>query len=252
MWKISWASAQGVPYFHEGRNNQDVAGGWTDGRVVVGIINDGCHGVPNPRLQSEVGAQLSNNFLLRSAGKLLLEGTRPSLIPRLLFPTYINYLWWQVESQLYSDVDEKVDFVNRFLMCTTIGFLANELEVTYFWAGDGLTYLNNGVYRILNPESLNRPKYPAYHLYETYGATNEEIISLLPDGFEQEDFSVESVETVGVSSDGLSNLPHLMDELKAHSQSRMSLQLCLNRIASIRTETTDNVSVVFAHNAKEV
>ena len=245
MWKISGASAQGLAYFHEGRNNQDVAKCWTNGNVAVGIINDGCHGQFNPHLQSEVGAQLSNNFLIRMSMAMLLEGTKPSLIPQLLFPAYVDYLWWQVESQLYNDVDDKIDFVSRYLMCTTIGVLSDETEVTCFWAGDGLVYLNNGVYRILNPESLNRPKYPAYHVYESYGVVNEEIKSLLPNGFEQEDFSVDSVEVAGITSDGLSQLPQLMDELKAYSRTSTTLQMCLNRISVIRSETSDNVSVIF-------
>lgn len=250
MWKISSASAQGQVYFNEGRNNQDVAKCWTDGKVALGIINDGCHGLNNPRLQSEVGAQLSNNFLFRKAGEELLKGTKPSLIPSLLFPLYVDYLWWQVESQLYNDVDEKINFISRYLMCTTFGILADEFEVVNFWAGDGLMYLNNGVYRIINSGRLNRPKYPAYHLYEIYGAVNEELASLLPNGFEQEDFSADEVEAAGISSDGLSQLPHLMDELKAYSMSNFSLQMCLNRIAVIRSETSDNVSAVFLSKAE--
>ncbi len=251
MWKISSASAQGLAYFHEGRNNQDVANGLTDGRLAVGIINDGCHGQLNPRLQSEVGAQLSNNFLLRKASKMLLDGEMPSNIPGLLFLEYLDYLWWQVESQLFDSAEEKVDFITKYLMCTTIGFLANEFELTYFWAGDGLTYLNNGVYRILNPESQNRPRYPAYHLYKTYGVASEEIVSLLPTGFEQEDFSTSSVQIAGISSDGLVEFPNLMDELKAYSSSSFSLQMCLNRISVIRSETSDNVSVVFLNKMEE-
>ena len=250
MWSIASASAQGQVYFNEGRNNQDVAKSWTNGKVALGIINDGCHGPNNPRLQSEVGAQLSNNFLFRKAGEELVKGTKPSLIPRLLFPAYVDYLWWQVESQLYNNVDEKINFISQYLMCTTIALLANDSEVTCFWAGDGLIYLNDVVYRILNPESLNRPKYPAYHLCEMYGETNAEISSLLPNGFEQEDFSADSVVTAGISSDGFSTLPHLMDELKTHSQSSFSLQMCLNRIAVIRSETSDNVSTVFLNRVE--
>ncbi len=245
MWKITSASAQGLTYFHEGRNNQDVASVWTNSFVAAGIINDGCHGLLKLNLKSEVGAHLSNLFLIRRSRAMLLEGVKPSLIPSLLFPEYIDYLWWQVESQFLSDNDEKLDFISLYLMCTTIGILADESEIVYFWAGDGLSYLNDSVHKVLNPESLNRPRYPAYHLYESYGEVGAEIQSLLPNGFETEILSADSVRVAGVSSDGLSSYPHLMDELNAYSNSNFSLQMCLNRISTIRSDTKDNVSVIF-------
>jgi hypothetical protein len=256
MWKISSATAQGQVYFDEGRNNQDVATGLTNGSVALGVINDGCHGEKIRRdSKNEVGALLSNQFLIRECAKLLLSGTNLQSIPELIFPKYIDYLNWQVESQFFDDTHEVNYFIANYLMCTTFGLIANESEVCVFWAGDGVIYLNDRVHRevkspITGPDKKSTPKYPAYHLYERYDLFDEVVHSLLPDGFQIETFPAETVSTLGISSDGLIGYPNQLNDLKTYSQSNFSLQACLNRIAVIRSETSDNVSVVFLNKVE--
>lgn len=257
MWKTSYATSQGVVDFHKGRNNQDAVSVWSDGRMFFAVINDGCHG--NEHSRNEVGAQLSNRYLGKRGKELLMSGIKPRDFPAQMFPDYLEYLDLLISAQLLNSVDDLDDFIANYLKCTTVAMAADEDEVCVFWAGDGVVYLNNAVCRKMISEN-NRATYPAYNMYKRFGLVpqdteylhgDDEIRVKIPDRFMSEVFPAEVVQTIGIASDGLLDFPQLLDELKAHSNSRMGLQMCLNRISVIRSETTDNVSVMFAQRMEK-
>ncbi|KKS92325.1 MAG: hypothetical protein UW68_C0004G0019 [Candidatus Collierbacteria bacterium GW2011_GWB1_44_6] len=250
MWKIFSASAQGPIYYNEGRNNQDAVISYVDDEVAISFICDGCHGGIN----SEVAARMSAPFLVRTSKLLLKDGCSLKDLPGQLFEIYLGYLVSQVEVQQFRTVEEKIDFIGSFMFCTVIGAIAYKGEVLLLNCGDGSYYLNNKVY-VVRTSPNERPGYPSYNLYKTYGIIPPDATDVIdirdgkstkiPDGFEIIFLKESEVQLVGIASDGLNRLPKLYDELRAHATSQISLSLCLNRIAVVRGEILDNVTVSF-------
>lgn len=243
MWTNSTASAQGLAYAHEGRNNQDAASHWTDGKYSISFINDGCHAGSF----SEVGARLSNNFLIRKTRELIAQKKSLDDIAVLLFPMYIEYLELQVKSQLFCYPQEIADYISSYLYCTALGIIATPDQVMFLSCGDGSFYLNDNVYEtIVSPDQ--KATYPGYCLYTRFGFDpGDGIRALTPSGFKRTVFDASYVQSAAITSDGLNGRDDLVSELKQFSKTSISLQLCLNRIAVIRSETQDNVSISFLH-----
>ncbi len=253
MWKIFSATAQGWRDFNEGKNNQDAQSSFTDEDMSISFICDGCHGGKN----SEVGARLSAPYLVRRTKKLLSEGVNLEDLPRLLFESYLDYLVSMVETQYFDSLAEVRVFIDSYLLCTVIGLVRFKDEILLLNCGDGSFYLNESVFLVKTSPS-ERPTYPAYNLYKTYGFVSEdtqELVSAkdgkktkIPEGFEVLVLSTHGIKIIGIASDGLNPYPQLFDELRMHASSDISLTLCLNRIIVIRDETTDNVTVSFLIN----
>lgn len=247
MWIPVTASAQGLAYSHEGRNNQDAYASWTDGNVAIVFINDGCHASKF----SEVGARLSSGFLVRKTREMILQGTPLAKLGTRLFSDYLDFLEWQVESQFFDFPQEINEFIGSHLYCTALGIVATPKQVMFLSCGDGSFYLNDHICETIRSPQ-NKPTYPAYNLFPRFGIdVGDDLKELIPDSFRSTVYSSSEVQLAGMASDGLSDLPLLVEELKEHSQSSLSLQLCLNRIAVIRAETRDNVTISFVHK-KEV
>ena len=242
MWTLSCASAQGLNYFREGKNNQDAISSWSDGENAVIFINDGCHAGK----YSEVGALLSNHYLVRKASEMVLQKTPLPSLAGSLFKNYLDFLQWQVDCQFFDNSDTEIPgFIANYLMCTALGIIATPSEVMFLSVGDGSFYLNDKIFETIHSPD-NRPAYPAYNLYKRFGFNgSDEIDRITPTGFKTTLFPSGNISLVGMASDGLNDLPQLIEELHDHSKTSVSLQLNLNRIACIRAETIDNVSVCF-------
>jgi hypothetical protein len=249
MWKIYSSSAQGIRDFNEGRNNQDAVFGYVDEDVAISIICDGCHGGKN----SEVIARLSAPFLVRKASALLKNGFEIQDLPEQLFDCYLDYLIGLVEAQSFVELEEVKDFIYSDLMCTIIGVISYKGQILLFNCGDGSYYLNNAIF-LVRSSIKERPTYAAYNLLRFFGiipmdATeiidDEGVSTKIPFGFETVTLKESDVSLVGIASDGLNPFPALFDELRVHTKSQVSLNLCMNRIVIIREETIDNVTVSF-------
>ncbi len=243
MWIPVTASAQGLAYAHEGRNNQDAVASWSDGNTAIVFINDGCHGGKF----SEVGARLSSGFLVRKSQELLLRGLPLVDLSVQLFSSYLEYLEWQVETQFFTGSDEIQAFISDYLLCTALGIITTQKEVMTLSCGDGSFILNNNIIETIR-SPFNYPVYPAYNLITRFGLeSTESLEKLTPSLFKTTLFPASDVQSVGMTSDGLNDFPKLVEELRNNSQTSIRLQLCLNRISMIRAETTDNVSIAFVH-----
>ncbi len=249
MWKIYSSSAQGIRDFNEGRNNQDAVFSYVDEEMAVSIICDGCHGSKN----SEVIARLSAPFLVRKTKQLLKDGLLLEDLPAFLFDGYLEYLMGLVEAQSFLELVEVNDFIYSDLMCTVIGVISYKGKILLFNCGDGSYYLDNAVY-LVRTSKKERPTYVAYNLLRFYGiipmdateiVDDEGVATKIPFGFETVMLQEKNVSLVGIASDGLNLFPSLFDELRVHAKSQISLNLCMNRIVTIREETTDNVTVSF-------
>jgi len=243
MWFPVTASAQGLAYAHEGRNNQDAVFSWSDGINSIVFLNDGCHAGKF----SEVGARLSAGFLVRTSQKMLSQNVPLLDLRTKLFVDYLEFLEWQVQSQFFDNIDEIREFIGSHLLCTALGIITTPKEVMLLSCGDGSFFLNDQIIETIH-SPLNTPAYPAYNLLSRFGLKiDNRVRNLMPSSFKTTIIPTEEVQLVGMTSDGLNDLPHLVEELRAHSKTSLSLQLCLNRIAVIRAETRDNVTIVFVH-----
>lgn len=250
MWKILSASAQGVKYFKDGRNNQDAVFGFADGEMAISVICDGSHAAIN----SEVVSKLSATFLVRKVKELLKDGLTLQELSGFLFNYYLEYLIDLVEAQCFLTKEEVSKFIYDSLLCTVIGVVVYKDQILLFDCGDGSYYLNNSVF-LVKESANNRPTYFAYNLLKVYEILPEGAFELvdardqkatqIPDKFDTLLLSSKEVNIVGIASDGLNNHPSIFDELRLHAKSQISLTLCLNRITMIREETTDNVTVSF-------
>ncbi len=241
MWIPVSASAQGLAYAHEGRNNQDAVNSWSDGVNTIVFINDGCHAGKF----SEVGARLSSGFLVRKSREIALQKVPLVDLGIKLYHDYLEFLEWQVESQFFEKSEDISEFISSHLLCTAFGIIANEKEVMFLSCGDGSFYLNQSIFETIHSPN-NKPTYPAYNLYSRFGfEISTELKSLTPPAFSTTILPSSAVQLAGMASDGLNDMPLLVEELKDHSQTSNTLQLCLNRIAFIRSETRDNVSIAF-------
>lgn len=249
MWKIFSMTSQGQRDYSQGRNNQDHVDSYVDESMAISFICDGCHGGAH----SEVIAQLSAPFLVRTTKKLLLSGVTLEDLPGKLFEEYLIYLQWNIDVQFFATADEVESYIRAYLMCTAIGFVMHENRILLLSCGDGSFYLNNSVFKVIRSPN-NMATYPAYNMYKRFGFLAKDVKEIedrdghrvtIPTGFEVQELSADNVDIVGAASDGLNELPQLFDELRLHTSSQMSLRLCMNRIATVRGETIDNATVVF-------
>lgn len=255
MWKIASASVQGPTYFNEGKNNQDYFDSYVDKKMAISVICDGCHGGKS----SEVVARLSAPFLVRKARELLNDGLALKHLPMMLFDIYLEYLVSLVQAQNFRTLDEVASFISDSLMCTIIGAIAYRGKVVLFSCGDGSFFLNDKVFLVkISPHE--RPTYPAYQLLKTYGIVDQQEVQIvddegritkIPDGFDVIALNWQDVTLVGIASDGLNRYSHLFEELSLFANSSGSLQLCLNRIVTLREETSDNVTISFLNRQEE-
>lgn len=249
MWNISSASAQGPTYYYEGKNNQDYFEAYVDKRMAISIICDGCHGGGS----SEVVARLSAPFLVRKAKELLNNGLALKHLPMVLFDVYVEYLISLVQAQNFRTLGEVSSFISDSLMCTVIGAVAYKGKVLLFNCGDGSYFLNDKVFLVkISPH--DRPSYPAYLLFKTYGIIDQDTteivddegrVTKIPEGFDVLTLNEQDVNLVGIASDGLNRYSNLFEELATYATSSGSLLLCMNRIVTLREETTDNITVSF-------
>ncbi len=249
MWKVFSASAQGQWYFSKGKNNQDAVDCFADENLAVCVICDGCGSSSN----SEVIARLSVGFFVRTVRRLIGDGVSLEKLPQILFAEYLEYLKWKVETEFLNTTEQIDLFIRDYLLCTINGVVAYDDKVLLFSCGDGANYLNSSIYQIFISPG-NRPTYAAYNLYRQYGFVQEGTKALkdekgnetgIPEGFATTLLVAKDINLVGIASDGISDLPNLFDELRLHATSQLSLNLCMNRIAMVRGEIMDNVTVAF-------
>ncbi|MEK7070816.1 MAG: protein phosphatase 2C domain-containing protein [Patescibacteria group bacterium] len=249
MWKIFAVTSQGQRDYSQGRNNQDHVDSYVAENMAVSFICDGCHGGAH----SEVIAQLSAPFLVRTTRKLLESGVALDNLPDKLFEEYLNYLQWNIDVQFFRTSEEVEGYIRAYLMCTAIGIVLYKNRILLLSCGDGSFYLNNSVFKVIRSPN-NMASYPAYNMYKRFGFLGKEVKEIvdsegrrvtIPVGFEVQELGVENVDVVGVASDGLNGLPKLFDELRLYATSQKSLRFCMNRIATVRGETVDNATVAF-------
>ncbi len=241
--KVRKATHQGSKHRQLGFNNQDgvllepfciPAFGK---RYTVGIVCDGCTGLPGFS-KTEVGASLLPVFVYGRCQEFLCSGLPLSQIPTALFQSCTEFLrdlaqkvvpsnlYWGYPEELLPaltklktgrlDWDVATRFRVDYLSATLLGFVADEAEIVIFSAGDGIILVNDEIDVI---DQNNKPEYPA------------SSINNPGKGFSVRIFNRNDIRRVAVCSDGLTELmkdPEFVEQMFSAHPGLFGLQVLLN------------------------
>ena len=238
MSKISVRSAthQGSKHIQFGINNQDCCIQETfiipafDKQYQVGIVSDGCTGIPGFS-HTEVGSALLSAYAFGRIQELICSGAALDEIPRALFQALTEFirdlahkvmpptiLWsYPVKIKDREDWDSSTRFRADYLSATLLGFIADDQDLVVFSAGDGVILVNDQLEII---DQKDRPDYPA------------NSINSPGKGFVTRAFKMQDVERLALASDGLKDLigdPQFARAMFEHEgENPLGLQFLLN------------------------
>jgi hypothetical protein len=164
------ASVIGARHVRAGRNGQDAAFAWCDGRIAVAVVCDGCSSGPS----SEVGARLGSRWFAERLALALVAGAavddsatyeaaRRDVAGRLhaLADGDGNNVHAQPPADRIATLD--ADIVHEMLLFTILAVAVTQDGAAVWALGDG-AYGYAGHTRVLVPFADNAPPYLAYDL----------------------------------------------------------------------------------------
>ncbi|OGD84103.1 hypothetical protein A2572_03175 [Candidatus Collierbacteria bacterium RIFOXYD1_FULL_40_9] len=191
----------GYDHLQAGKNCQDAIASKQfelgDGQYSIVVIADGSSvAKSNPHLvHSEVGSQLTVDFLLRRTYQYLSENYHAPIIPRFLFDDLIQYYQSILVNQSFFSVQEKVEFVNFNLLCTVLALIVTPKYGLILRYGDGIIIIDNQVFTF---DYEDMPPYPGYLLIPQHLKINP---SQLSQGFEVTEFDPNNTQKIAIGSD---------------------------------------------------
>lgn len=216
---------------------------------LVGIVCDGCSG----GVTSEVGALLSPVFLYDKIVTMLVLGTEVTQVPSVLFPQYVGFLRGIQGLTISGNMEQLVDFVAQFLLCTVIGFVMDDKEVVFFLPGrgesqvtvDGVIVVNE---EVLSPDLENAPGYPGYVLVPPRAFKSPRHRETIPSQFTSIAFPLKDVQRFAITTDGFAQeLKKQGDAYLQHLwgyEHNPELQYWVNGESADEKRFTDDVSIV--------
>lgn len=216
----------------------------------VGVISDGCSGLP-ALTHSEVGAHLLTTFCLGRIQRLITSGIGIAEAPGVLYQLAYDFMqdiaWRTMPSDVHwpyglsfkgknefrNHLDANRRFVVDHLAATLAGFIDDGERLVVFRADDGITAIDGQVFAV---DQNNEPDY----------------LALNPSGaFRVHVYDSASVGQLAMATDGLkalleSNVPGLPAELFTHlAGNSMGLQYKLNLLRKNHAELMgDDCSVI--------
>lgn len=233
-------SVQGTQHAKDNMNNQDAARIQSfqvakhDKTYHVGVISDGCSGLP-AFTRSEVGSNLLATFCMARIQQLITSAVDIIEIPAVLYQLAYDYvqniaritmpagIHWPYPVQFKpgrhefrNHLDANQRFVIDYLAATVAGFIDDGERLVVFRADDGVVIIDGTVFAV---DQHNEPEY----------------LALNPSGkFETLVFDSAEVQQLAIATDGLkelleSEVPDLPDTLFSHFPANpMGLQYKLN------------------------
>lgn len=207
---IRGGSRQGTRHIRLNQNNQDACTYQTfsvpvfDRTYHIGLVSDGCSG--NPMFShSEVGAHLLVLYAYRRIQELICSHVALQDIPKVLYPSITEFLldimtkvmpshvlWkYPVSIKDRQDWNGQTRFKNDFLSATLLGFIADELDLIVFSAGDGIVVVDDEIKII---DQNNQPDYPSIS------------VNRPSEGFQTVQYQTDMVQRVAITTDGLDRL----------------------------------------------
>jgi hypothetical protein len=240
---IRKGSMHGLKHERQKTNNQDVVETmqfaiptWgTNYRI--GIVSDGCSGIP-AFTRSEVGANLLTVFCLGRIQELIIGGAKPADIPLPLYHAVTGLLrnlagmimpanvYWpfpitfEGNEEFRNDIKANKRFLIDYLSATIHGYVDDGDTLAVFRAGDGVRIVNDEVTII---DQNDTPQYPSVSV-NAPGA-----------GFDVEVYASRDVRRLALATDGLkkmleanqADLPGAL--FHGRGASSLGIQFMLNR-----------------------
>lgn len=173
----------------------------------VGIVSDGCSGIP-AFTRTEVGANLLVVLCLARVQELILSGLKVEEIPQPLYHAVTNFLrslanlvapasihWpypvtFPGSHEFRNKLKAPQRFITDYLMATVIGFVDDGETLVTFQAGDGVIIVND---EIMIVDQNDTPEYPALSVNsagggfvtQTYASPDVSRLVLATDGIEE-------------------------------------------------------------------
>ena len=212
--RMRTGSVHGVKHARLGTNNQDAVliqefsiprWGTT---YRVGLISDGCSGIP-AFTRSEVGAWLMVVNCLARIQELIVGGAKLEAIPVPLYHSVTNFMrgmantimpaniHWPYTVQFpgnnafRNSLSSTQRFTTDYLAATVAGFIDDGATLVTFRADDGVMIVNDDVFSV---DQNNQPTYPALSVNAPGG------------GFAVEVYASADVTRLCLATDGLKDL----------------------------------------------
>lgn len=162
---MTTASVLGADHARVGRNNQDAAAGWAEGRRGVAVVCDGCGSAP----YSELGARVVARTLVAAMARRLRRGADPAreepwAEARAELVATLGHLGraWATQLAPPEEAPAPAD-VEAHLLCTVVAAAVTEERAAIWALGDG-AFVLGGHLHVLGPFEDNAPPYLAYDL----------------------------------------------------------------------------------------
>ncbi len=258
--KMTAATLHGGKHRQIGVNNQDALATQTFevpalGKTYqVGLVSDGCTGIP-AFSRSEVGSNLLVTFALGRIQQLICSGAELEAIPRGLYLYTAEFLrqissmvipegmHWPYPGKFKGDQEYRntISATGRFrtdyLAATLIGFISDGHTIVTFSAGDGIILVNDDLNII---EQNDRPDYIGLSINRPNA------------GFVTRKYVASDVHRLVISTDGLKDLfsdPQF--RLDIFDPSRMLRGILVERFERMPEKMADDCTVICLNNAKE-
>lgn len=215
------ASSTGNYHLKQRKNNQDAFRIFSDGRLALGFVTDGC----SKGRHSEVGAWIGANYLLHQSLSLASHPDLFPLIPQRLFTGLESYLGRHLEEQGMLTATTKDQYIDNFLLFTVLGFIyhADASDALVFYCGDGVINING---QTLYLDQGNRPHYLAYRLMSP--AFHHQYPNVAPLDFTVLQIPTATLNDLVIASDAFLNHEDLLLEAGQNLTRPVQLQLRLN------------------------
>lgn len=198
--QIRTATLAGSAHRRLGKNNQDslmIDSVKLDGKsYLFGVVCDGCTGGEYSR--TETGAHLMTTFITNEIPAILQLGLPLQDVPQALFTRCIGYLSAITAQTIVGDPLKRAVFVRDHMLCTVIAFIADEEQIIFFSAGDGVFVINDNFIKI---DQDNKPSYLGYHLVDR--AYLNVKGGVLPKSFSVQCYSLAEIDHFAICSDGM-------------------------------------------------
>lgn len=263
--RLRTGSVHGVKHAKLGTNNQDAVLAqefsipkWgTSYRV--GLISDGCSGIP-AFTHSEVGAHLMVVNCLARIQELIIGGARMEDIPMPLYHSVTNFMrnlantimpanihWpfgvpFRGSNAFRDNIDATRRFTIDYLAATVAGFIDDGETLVVFRSDDGVVSVNDELFIV---DQNNQPDYPALSINSPGG------------GFKVSVYASAEVSRLCLATDGLKELLTvgelgLPGAFFEGNDNQMNVQFALNRLRKAYGEKMGDDCTVLTRERLEV
>jgi hypothetical protein len=195
QFRLRTGSVHGVKHAKQNTNNQDAVLAQEFGIIKwrkdfrVGLISDGCSGIP-AFTHSEVGSNLMVVNCLARIQELIIGGARMEDIPMPLYHSVTNFMrnlantimpanihWpYGVEFRGSHAFRNQIDATRRFtidyLAATVAGFIDDGETLVVFRSDDGVVAIDDELFIV---DQNNQPDYPALSINSPGGGFNVSV-----------------------------------------------------------------------------